>query len=269
LTRDYIQYKKGILKLFLEHSRLYSDSSIENSITDIVNPSTVAGALPFLIKKASENGFSGSILKGRHNTNSYCITGPFGNGLEIKKFSYGLHCLIGMGSGCNVFIDFVDYLTRKMMYDYTVDHIPGLDANSLDIWRQDLDMVFKNDVKFSFYLSFKSFKEFESIFGENIRMISEIKNAKNYNLVDKIVVRLTESVPGDVKDLYKSVTFLEPNSKIQENVFRSILCKLGATFENDVNNVGRVICAGNRKFTDAIHMGMQNAKMDLSKLLMV
>lgn len=174
-----------------------------------------------------------------------------------------------MGTATNIYIDFIDFLTRKMIYDYTKEHLPEVDKAEMDPWKNDFEMCFTNDVRFSFYLSFKTVKEFEQVFGENMKMISEIKSKTDSTIVDQIVVRTSEFVDSGTKEKYRNVNFLDSNQKIQENVFRSILCKLGATFENESNNVGRVICAGNKKFTDSIHTGMQNAKMDIEKLHMV
>lgn len=90
-----------------------------------------------------------------------------------------------------------------------------IDPKEIDAWNQDLQMAFTNDVRFSFYLSFRVFAEFEKIFGENFRMICAIKRAKpEFTLVDKIVVRINEAVSEDTQALYHGVTFLGKDQKI-------------------------------------------------------
>lgn len=61
LSRDHIQYKRGLFKKFLGYSKLYNNKTIEASTTDIVNPNTVANSLPLLIKKQGSSGFSGKV----------------------------------------------------------------------------------------------------------------------------------------------------------------------------------------------------------------
>jgi hypothetical protein len=82
-----------------------------------------------------------------------------------------------MGTGCNVFVDFVEFLTRKLMFEYASQNLSQIDPKEIDFWNQDLSMAFINEVRFSFYLSFRDFAEFEKIFGENMRMICAIKKA--------------------------------------------------------------------------------------------
>lgn len=57
----------------------------------------------------------------------------------------------------------------------------------------EYELVFNNDVKFSFYLSFKSVTHFETIFGENLRMIAHLQQISPSPVVGQFLVRISPS----------------------------------------------------------------------------
>ena len=86
-------------------------------IPENFEPQETLKYLPIFVSKGSS--FSNYMFKNRAGNYDYEITGPFGNGLDIKKFSQGKIVFFGMGTGCNPYIDLVDLLARKMILSYT------------------------------------------------------------------------------------------------------------------------------------------------------
>lgn len=105
--------KREIFKNFLEASSLYQDSTLNHKFDH-----SLKDAIALVIKHTKGSGFGSKLIKSQHNQQIFDLRGPFGQGLGIRRFSYGLYCLLGMGTGCNVYIDFVEFLARKLMFDY-------------------------------------------------------------------------------------------------------------------------------------------------------
>lgn len=267
LSPDHVQFRQGLYKKFLDYTGLYSEVKFNESTTTLENPNTTINALPLVIKKYSKSkGFSKKIYSAQQGKSIYEIRGPFGVGLGIKKFSYGRYCFFGMGTGNNAFVDLIDFLARKMVYDYTHKFHGEEQANQMDPWKSDFDLIFQNDIQFSFYMSFKTGTEFERLFGENLKMISKIKQKYDTNVVDKILVRCTEKNGLDHSN-YPGVDFLQ--NKVESSVLKTFLSRLGANFEGGKCNIGKVIAVGNRKFTNEISEGIKKNKIDPEKLLIV
>jgi len=74
--------------------------------------------LPFIIKYyESETGFSKFIHNPDNTDLIYKIMGPYGTGLELTRESDGLHVIVAGGTGILPFMDLLNFLLMREMYN--------------------------------------------------------------------------------------------------------------------------------------------------------
>lgn len=259
LTKEHIHKRREVFIKFIANTKLFSSPSLmSKGAESTVGPERRdTEELPLVVKKAK--GFSAFLFNSRKGSAVFNLLGPFGSGLGIHKFSSGKFCLIGMGTGNNCFIDFVDFLARKMLFDYAVVEL-GLPKEDYDPWQSDFELSFFNNPSFSFYLSFSSAVEFEECFGENLMMIANISESlkskgKPSALIGKILIRVTRDMGSIEKELYPGISFID--EKLTEKNTRPTLSRLGIQFKGDEHcDMEKLIANGNQKFLIGINKGL-------------
>lgn len=107
----------------------------------------ITETLPLIIKNyKTKNGFSNYI----HNNfkENYIIQGPFGFGLEINKFSNGIHYIFAAGTGILPFLDLFDLILKRKLTNVLKFEPTGNDFYLSENFKIILFASFANDEEF-------------------------------------------------------------------------------------------------------------------------
>jgi len=153
MTYDNISLRKSIIGHF--------DSIVNQNLrTPFVAPSEVyqpKNRIPFIIKKYhKKDAFSRNL----HNTlpmskqSNFLIQGPLGRGLELLGRPKGKHIILACGTGLLPFLDLLNYILMKSMYDIVKEKIDSSLAESLNVFKESYDTVLDPSFKVELYASF-------------------------------------------------------------------------------------------------------------------
>ena len=245
MTDENIKFRKAVIDYF--------DSVTENNIIDnaaFVPPTDIKkskNCLPFIIKRYEKNkGFSSLLHEvecADDIKKELFIEGPIGTGLELSETSAGLHILFAAGTGLLPFLDLLNYLLMKVMYETL--KAKGLNAEAMNINGEDYENTFDKSFRVEMYSAFSTPKEIVS---------------------SEILVKLSEYSQKYKKNFFKSVmrkVKLDYNETINENFTSEWIQK------NIPLNATRILICGPPNFSRKITKSLRAIGYSFDKILFV
>lgn len=200
--------------------------------------------LPLLIRQHGRKSRSNIFFSCKERMPMFTLKGPIGEGLLIKKFSAGHHILVGAGTGNTCFVDLVDFIAKKSIFE-SLDNVYQHDGPINDIDIEFYKLCFFNHPTFAFYLSFRYSSEFELCFKECLDIIAYVRDLRlpnRSNLIYKVLVRISNYSNNFLKGSYPDfVEFIDMRFEGEEEI-NTITALLGV--DNPSLDLSRVIVAG-------------------------
>lgn len=218
-----------------------------------------------LIMMKRQGKFSKGVFGSAKNKAQYSIKGPFGSGLKINRFSFGKHIILAMGTGVNPFIDFIDFILRKSIFEFARE-TDGIEfARKFDPWKSDMELSFGNKLSFSFYLSFASSEFFIKTVADDLNMIKAIESKSNVGLVRSVKCRIANET-NELAQNYQNLDFTK--EKVTTKNIKSILKELGAEFDEQGKcDVEKLVVCGKRELLNTVRSSLSSLGLTEANLI--
>ena len=158
--------------------------------------------LSLMVKRRKQKKMSGLLTSKDWFTKKekFSIRGPFGRGIELHRNTHGHIVIMAQGTGVLPFIDLFYFIARKLMQlTLKKRNIDKKKMDYLDAFKEDLDITFENNIKFSFYQTFASEEEYSAQCKQSIETIRAIQKREGIVLVEKILLKVSESVDREIE----------------------------------------------------------------------
>jgi hypothetical protein len=223
----------------------------------------ILGETLTLVIKQGNGKCTSKIFNQPLNLNNFDIRGPFGSGLEISRFASGNIVCIGQGTGCNPFLDLLDFLTRYYIYMYPLHNGTGAPDPLLDPFMDDFKYTFHNNLSFSFLLCFKNKKDFEEFYLTDLSIISQMEKKVGIKLVSRIVVYIS-NLDSMYPQKYPEIEFT--TIKIDLKAINDLFWKIGITKESSNESIEKIILCGKRPFVNDIRNSLKHWNIEDNKI---
>lgn len=120
-----------------------------------------SNTLPFIVKKYSHSSNSFSSLLHDSTDQIFDLKGPFGLGLEINEKTTGNIVIICCGTGILPFVDFLDYLLKKSIYNILNKLFGKEAAEKGNPFKENYNASFGERINVKLFAAFKDQEEFE------------------------------------------------------------------------------------------------------------
>jgi hypothetical protein len=223
----------------------------------------ILGEALTLVIKQGKGKCTSKIFNQPLNLNNYDIRGPFGSGLGISRFASGKIVCIGQGTGCNPFLDLLDFITRYYIYMYPLHNGTGVPDPLLDPFKDDFKFTFNNNLTFSFVLCFKNKKDFEEFYLTDLSIISQMEAKVGIKLVNRIMVYIS-NLDSMYPQKYPEIEFT--TIKLDLKAINDLFGKLGVTKDNVSESLEKVILCGKRPFVNDMRNCLKHWNIEENKL---
>lgn len=246
-----------------------TQDNIQHSTTVIVAPADDINTESIsLLVKSGGNDYVRKLKNTPKNTTIFDIKGPFGPGLGITRFSFGVHLLCATDTGVFSFLDLIDYLCRFYIYRYAQSKSPQPDHESLqqlDPFSDDFDLTFNNLPTFYILLDLQDRQECDALVKNDLTLIAAIENDIKLGVVGGISIRLQKAelnyeaeVPG---------VSLSKTKKWDAKAVLERLDEIGVTERGSLldQKVEKAIMAGHKGYLRDLREGLIAAGVNKTK----